>query len=180
MSFNQDAGVSNASLYNIGNLVLKWGEAAGPFLSIEPLMRYIAELHNPLQDKVVELIKTDKSTKNNQYVNYWDCNPKYLVAAIESIFGNKIQPEALIQICKYPALRDKFLHGNFIALMEIMVVEPSSRMQESSGKRKRLKPGEIYESFLSMERNDVFGKLRIYSAQVINALKEVVQSLATH
>lgn len=179
MSFNHDAGFINASLYNIGNLVLKWGEAAGPFLSIEPLMRYIAELHNPLQDKVIELIKTDKSTKNNQYVNYWDCNPKYLVTAIESIFGNKIQPEALIQISKYPTLRDKFLHGNFIALMEIMVVEPSSRTQESSGKRKRLKPGEIYESFLSMERNDVFGKLRIYSAQVINALKEVAQSLAT-
>lgn len=88
------------------NLILKWGEAAGPFLSIEPLMRYIAELHKPLQDKIAELIKTDKSTKNNQYVNYWDCNPKYSVAAIESIFGNNIQPEAFTQICKYPTLRD--------------------------------------------------------------------------
>ena len=180
MSFSQDVCLINASLYNIENLILNWGEAAGPFLSIEPLMRYIAELHKPLQDKIVDLIKSDKSTKNKQYVKYWDCNPKYLVAAIESRFSNKIQPEALIQICKYPTLRDKFLHGNFIALMEIMAVEPSSRMQESSGKRKRLKPGEIYESFLSMERNDVFGKLRIYSAHVTSALKAVAQSLATH
>ncbi len=180
MDFNQNSGFINASLNNIENLVLKWGEAAGPFLSIEPLMRYIAELHQPLQDKIAELIKTDKSTKNNQYVHYWDCNPKYLVAAVESIFGNSILPEALTKICKYSALRDKFLHGNFIALMEIMGVEPSSRMQESTGKRKRLKPGEIYESFLSMERDDVFGKLRLYSAEVTRALKEVAQSLATH
>lgn len=178
MNFNRDPGLINAKITYIENLILKWGEAAGPFLSIEPLMRYIAELHKPMRDKVSDLIKNDKSTKNNQYIHYWDCNPKYLVTAIESIFGNQIASETHTQISKYPLLRDKFLHGNFIALMEIMGVEPSSRMYESSGKRKKLEPVEIYESFLSMERNDVFGKLRRYSAEVKQTLKEIIQSLA--
>jgi hypothetical protein len=180
MNFYQDAGLINAKLSNIENLILKWGEASGPFLSIEPLMRYIAELDKPLREKVSDLIKNDKSTKNNQYIHYSDCNPKYLVDAIKSIFGMQIPPETLIQICKYPLLRDKFLHGNFIALMEIMKVEPSSRMYESSGKRKRLEPGEIYESFLSMDREDVFGKLRTYSADVRIGLKGIIQGFAIH
>lgn len=177
MNFSQDAGLIHAKITNIENLILKWGEAAGPFLSIEPLMRYIAELHKPMRDKVSDLIKTDKSTKNNQYIHYSDCNPKYLVGAIESTFGNQILPETLTQISKYPLLRDKFLHGNFIALMGIMGVEPSSRMYENSGKRKKLETGEIYASFLSMERNDVFEKLRRYSAEVKNTLKWIIQGL---
>src|ERR1700731_1329494 len=100
MNFNQDAGLINAKITNIENLILKWGEAAGQFLSIEPLMRYIAELDKPMRDKVSDLIKTDKSTKNNQYIHYSDCNPKYLVGAIESIFGNQILSETLTQISK--------------------------------------------------------------------------------
>lgn len=139
-------------------------------------MRYIAEIHKSMRDKVAELIKNDKSTKNNKYIHYWNCNPKYLVGAIEVEFGNNIDPETLAQIRKYPDLRDKFLHGNFIELMEIMGIEPSSRLQISPGKRKRLEPGEMYESFLSMERNDVFGKLRRYSLSVKQALNKLFEA----
>jgi hypothetical protein len=70
-------------------------------------------------------------------------------------------------------MRGKFLHGNFIELMEVMDIEPISRQLISMGKWKRLEPGQIYESLLSMKNNEVFAKLRRYSidiTQVINTL----------
>ena len=142
-------------------------------------MRHIAEIHMPMRDKVAELLKADKSTKNKRYVHYWDCNPIYLVGAIESEFASGILPQALAQIVKYPVMRDKFLHGNFIALMEVMGIEPSSRLQIMPGKWERLEPGEIYESFLSMKRNEVFEKLRLYSSNVMQALNGIILGLAS-
>ncbi len=173
---NSNPGLINAKLSNIDNLILEWGEAAGPFLSIEPLMRYVAEIHEPMRNKATEMLKADKSTKNKQYRHYWDCNPKYLVGAIKAVFEADIQPQNLAQIVKYPALRDKFLHGNFIALMEILGIEPSSRLQTVHGKWKRLEYGEICESFLSMKRNEVFKILRQYSFEVIQTLKRIIRN----
>lgn len=178
-AMNSNPGLINAKLSNINNLVLEWGEAAGPFLSIEPLMRYIAEIHKPMRDKVTELLKADRSTKNNKYIHYWDCNPKYLVDAIEAEFGADILPQVRTQIIKYPAMRDKFLHGNFTALLEVMGIEPSSRLQVIPGKWKRLEPGEIYESFLSMKRNEVFKNLRRYSSEIMQALNDIIRGLAS-
>ena len=78
---------------------------AGSFLSLEPLMRYIAENHQPMRDKVAKLLSSDKSTKNKEYIHYWDCNPKYLVGAIESEFRANLPHEALQQILKFSDIR---------------------------------------------------------------------------
>ena len=174
MNSDSSAGLAHAKLYNIKNLILEWSEAAGPFLSIEPLMRYVAEVHESVRDKAMALLKGYKSAKNKQYVHYWDCNPKYLVGAIESEFGSKLHPEALTQITQYPDIRDKFLHGNFIELMRILEIKPVSRRMITPGVWEELKPGEIYEAFLSMKKNEVFKKLRLYSSNVTQSLHVII------
>lgn len=172
-------GLTNAMLNNINNLILEWGEAGGLFLSIEPFMRFIAEVHAPFRDKIADLIKQAK--KKPQFTNYWDCDPIFLTNAIKTIFGKEMKPDELKLISKFPSLRGKFLHGNFIELMEVLEIEPTSRRilpHMGPGKRKRLEPGEIYESFLSMKNNAVFDSLRKYSSTVTEKLKCIIRSLA--
>jgi hypothetical protein len=172
-------GLTNAMLSNIGNIILQWGEAAGPFLTIEPFMRLIAELNAPFRDKIGELIKNAKPKP--KFKNYWDCDPIYLTNAIDVRFGQNMEVEARKQILKFPSIRGKFLHGNLIGLMEILQIEPTGRVMSSQmgqPKRKRLEPGEIKESFLSMERNQVFAVLCQYSANVRKTLQEIIRGLA--
>jgi len=40
-----DSTLIHTKLHNIRTLTLEWGEAGGLFLSIEPLMRYLAEIN---------------------------------------------------------------------------------------------------------------------------------------
>jgi|GEM_PF-6232356 len=54
-------GLTSAMLTQINSLSIKLGEAASPFLSIEALMRLLAELHSPYQGQVLELIKNAKT-----------------------------------------------------------------------------------------------------------------------
>lgn len=179
MYSNLPSGLTCAKLHHINTLVLQWGEAAGPFLSIELLMRHIAEIHKPMREKVVGLLKTDKSTKNKKYIHYWDCDPKYLVDAIIAEFATALSSDIRVQILKYPDIRGKFLHANFIGLMEVMGGEPSSKLQIANGKWKELEPGEIYESLCSMKRNEAFEKVRRYASDVTQTLHEIIRSLTT-
>lgn len=169
-----DSTVTHSKLHNIRTLTLEWGEAGGVFLSIEPLMRYLAEIDKGIGDKIQKLIKSDKSFKNKLYVHYWDCDPKYLIEAIEDEFESQLSSTEIEQLKKYPLLRGKFLHGNFIELMEIMDIEPISRKLISVGKWKRLEPGQIYESFLSMKKNEVFAKLRRYSLEITQVINNII------
>lgn len=171
-------GLTETMLYNIGNIMLKWSEAAGPFLSIEPLMRFFAEQHIPYREKVVDLIKSAK--KKPQFPNYWDCDPTYLTDAVKALYGKNMSADELDKISKFPAMRGKFLHGNFIELMEIMGIDPlSPRMSQHMGqfKKDRLKDGEIYDSFLSMDNNRVFESLRQYSEGVRTTLMNIIRGL---
>ena len=110
MNFDQTSSLLNAKLSNINNLVLEWGEAAGPFLSIEPLMRYVAEIHKPMRDKVTKLLKADKSTKNNQYVQ--------LKEALRYLQSMLIKEE----VRKRPdrAEADRFYNYPYVALEEAL------------------------------------------------------------
>lgn len=54
-----------------------------------------------------------------------------------------------------------------------------SSHQVIPGKWKRLEPGEIYESFLSMKRNEVFKNLRRYSSEIMQALNDIIRGLAS-
>ncbi len=60
------------------------GKVGGLFLSIEPLMRYLAEVDKDTADRIEQLIKADKSSKNKRYLHYWDCDPKYLIEVIKT------------------------------------------------------------------------------------------------
>lgn len=172
-------GLTSAMLTQINSLSIKLGEAASPFLSIEALMRLLAELHSPYQGQVLELIKNAKTKP--KFKEYWDCDPFFLVESIDIIFASELSREERDLIKKYPLLRGKFLHGNYIRLMEALGIEPSSRMmsiQEGQLKKNRLQPGEIKEAFISMDHNHVFEKLRTYSATVTSILSKLIQSLA--
>jgi len=169
-----DSTLIHTKLHNIRTLTLEWGEAGGLFLSIEPLMRYLAEINKGIADKIEQLIKADKSFKNKLYVHYWDCDPKYLIEAIEAEFGPQLSSAEMEQLKKYPPMRGKFLHGNFIELMEVMGIEPISQQLISVGKWKRLEPGQIYESLLSMKKNEVFAKLRRYSIEITQVINDLI------
>lgn len=178
MKLPLDKGLVSARLTRLRNIQLALGEAAGPFLMIEPLMRHIAEMSPRMQAHITFSIQAQKSAKNKLYINYWDCDSKYLVKAIESEFSSIISKEELQHIKDYPDRRDKFLHGVYPALMTIMQVEPTSRLQTGFNRFVPLQPGEIYESLSSMERNGVFSSLRIYSHFAIEALEKIANSLA--
>lgn len=167
----------HAKLHNIRTLTLEWGEVGGLFLSIEPLMRYLAEVDKDTADRIEQLIKADKSSKNKLYLHYWDCDPKYLIEVIKTKFESKLSNTQIEQLKNYPAIRGKFLHGNFIELMEVMKfmdVEPISRQSIGIGKWKKLEPGQIYESLLSMKRNEVFSKLRQYSTDISQMISNLI------
>jgi hypothetical protein len=176
MTPNLTPGLINAKINNIQTLILEWGEAAAPFLSIEPLMRYIGEVHQPVRNKAENLLKKDPTKQNKRYIHYWDCNPKYLVGAIELEFGAILSQKELDELRKYCDIRDKFLHGNFISLMEVMGKPPYGRIQVGL-KKKKLEPGEIYESILGMKSNEVFHDLRQYSNALGDALFKILRSL---
>jgi hypothetical protein len=178
MKLSLDKGLVSTRLTIFRTIQLALGEAAGPFLMIEPLMRHIAEMHPSMQAQVTLSIQAKKNSNNKRYANYWDCDSKHLVKAIESEFGSVISKEELQHIKDYPDRRDKFLHGVYPALMTLMQVEPTSRLQTGGNRFVPLQQGEIYESLLSMERNGVFSSLRIYSNSVTEALEKIANSLA--
>jgi len=169
-----DSTLIHSKLHNIKTLTLEWGEAGAVFLAIEPLMRYLAEIDKGIAGRIQKLIKAEKSFKNKLYFHYWDCDPKYLIEAIEEECGSQLSNAEIEQLKKYPLLRGKFLHGNFIELMEIMDIEPTSRQLISVGKCRRLEPGQIYESLLSMKNNEVFAKLRKYSAEITQLINDLI------
>ncbi len=173
MKLSLEKGLVSARLSILREIQLILGEAAGSFLMIEPLMRHIAEMSPPMQAHINFLIQSRKSAKNKQYVNYWDCDSKLLVKAIEFEFSSVLSKEELHHIKDYPGYRDKFLHGVYQALMILMQIEPTSRLQTKS-----LQQGEIYESLLSMKRNGVFSSLRKYSHSAIESLEKIANSLA--
>lgn len=179
MKLPLDKGLVSARLTILRNIQLALGEAAGPFLMIEPLMRHVAEMHPPTQAQIILSIQAKKNAKNKLYGNYCDCDAKHLIKAIESEFGAILSKAELQHIKDYPDRRDKFLHGVYPALMSLMQVEPTSRLHTGFNRFTPLQQGEIYESLLSMERNGVFSSLRIYSNSAIVALEKIAKSLAT-
>jgi hypothetical protein len=166
------SGLITTELHIMKTLTLKWGEAAGVFLSIEVLMRYLAEIHGPLRDKIDQLIK---EKKKDRFIHYWDCNPEFLTCAIVAIFGQALTVGEKDLISKFPSIRGKFNHGNFIELIKIMGVQPRSRTQTSPSTWKELESGKIYESVYAMERLHIFEKLRQYSEEVREALTKIIQ-----
>jgi hypothetical protein len=169
-----DSTLTHTKLHNITTLASELGEAGGLFLSIEPLMRYLAEINKGIADIIEQLIKADKPFKNKRQLNYWDCDPKYLIEAIVAAPGSQLSSVEIGQLRKYLPMRGKFLHGNFIELMEVMGIEPISRQLISVGKWKKLEPGQIYESLLSMKKNEVFAKLRLYSTETIWVINDLI------
>jgi len=142
-----DSTLIHTKLDNIRTLTLEWGEAGGLFLSIEPLMRYLAEINKGIADRIDQLITADKFFKNKLYVHYWDCDAKYLIEAIEAEFGPQLSSAEMEQLKKYPPMRGKFLHGNFIELMKVMSIKPII------GKSKRLEPGQMKKGNVFQENS---------------------------
>ncbi len=73
MKLPLEKGLVSMRLTILRNIQLALGEAAGPFLMIEPLMRHIAEMSSSMQAHITLSIQAQKSAKNKLYPNYWDC-----------------------------------------------------------------------------------------------------------
>ena len=60
MKLPLEKGLVSARLTTLRNIQLALGEAAGPFLMIELLMRHIAEMSPPMQAQVILSIQAKK------------------------------------------------------------------------------------------------------------------------
>lgn len=172
-------------LNNLANIQLKLDKASGALVKVELLMRLIAEKHKPVRDALTKYTKK----------RYYECYLGPLCKAIVSVFSDKIEKSDLEKIKKFQILRHKLVHGNFVCLMELLDIEPEGleivptkeRNTKSNiskrGRKILIKPdkkkGEekkknfVFESLLSIDRNETFGRLHAKADEITNIIKRI-------
>jgi hypothetical protein len=143
------------------NIQIQLGEAAGLIVAAEFKMRLIGELSTRVQGELKGKI-------------FLDCNLELLEEAIIVVFPDEFDFRELQQFKVFRKIRNKFVHADFVELMEIMGIEPTGREVFRDGKRNILERVNLKEVILSIERNNVLSKLRTMVNEVIILLDKII------
>jgi hypothetical protein len=177
----------------IFNHQIALGPVAKLIILIELRMRQFAEWNNELKNEVTRLIKLDEQQINNKCSNcslcskhskkrkirpnkYWNCKLSYIDQAIINLFKSKLNPEELKNLEDFRHLRNCFVHGNFVSLMESFNINPEGQQYLSDGKRNPLTKGQITQILLSENRNQMLPKLRVKADEVLKIIEDLMIS----
>ena len=179
MSNIQDltSGEIDAILSNFRHVQCKLNEASGTAVAVEVRMRLIGQLSEEVRNSLTEIVA--KSPKKRKSSDYIDCDLEFLDKAIDQVFSKNLDASRCKQIAEFRPLRNKLLHGNFVGLMNLMKIVPTSRqITSASGDRSILEIRDIKEATLSIDRNGGFEKMRQQAENVIIILDEIIVRLA--
>ncbi|MDR3647028.1 MAG: hypothetical protein P4L22_05815 [Candidatus Babeliales bacterium] len=168
-----------AIVNHIGNIQLSFNEAAGLAIGVELKIRLMAELYQPLQKELKNVIKQDEAKKGYKIKNknYWNCDLEYLESAIILIFNNKLDQQEIAKFEAFRQLRNKFLHADFVSFMKLLGVTPQGKKLIQDGYKDILKKSDIKEAVLSLD-NKLCRKFQIMGNEVIEILDKLIYSLA--
>lgn len=160
----------------LNNIQLKLDSCAGAAVAIEIRMRLIGEFHDPVKNKLKEIVKKyqkDKKLKDTPPYEYWNCKLCFLDDAIDQIFTDKLTEIESKILNSFRRLRNEFMHANFVKLMRLMGIEATGR-QVLANRRNTLNQPEIEEAIKSIERNQGFEKFRERANEVICILDKLI------
>ena len=145
-------------LYKLNNIMPQLSESTYITLKIEILMRMIAERNPKVREKVKEIAKNQR----NKF--YYDCPPSVLLKSLSSVFEDIFNINNIELSIK---IRNKLFHGDFIGLMNVLGIKPKSRTFIN------LEKGDICESLIAMQRNNVFKEVNKELLKTIEMLEKL-------
>jgi|GEM_PF-1865775 hypothetical protein len=148
--------------------------AAGAAVTVELLMRLIAERHIPLQKKITELLSNHRTDRRN----YWDCDLSILDKAIEELFHDKLSEAERDAVLKFRDKRNKLVHADFVSLMSLLNITATGQLITGNNQRNIVINEDVEESILSIERNQGFETFKREALQVRFILEKLMLSLS--
>lgn len=160
-------GEITAMLANLGNIELQLGEAAGPILCVEVLMRLLCQLCPTVKAEI----------KGGDYLN---CKLGYVQKAIVKIFrGDQLQSGEAEKMKKLLLIRDKLFHGDFVNAMKFMgILSPSWETLPPKNKTKKEDELDIRQAINSIDRNRGLAEARKIAKQVKGIIEKLIRGLA--
>ena len=193
MFFEMQTHEIQSTLTNIIPIIEdKLNVAAGAAVTVELLMRLIAERHIPLQKKIQDLIvkpkKEVKPKKQRKPLasdtpkprhNYWDCDLSILDKAIEELFHDKLSEAERDIVLNFRDKRNKLVHADFVSLMPLLDITATGQLITGNNKRNIVMNEDVEESVLSIERNQGFKAFKQQADQVRRILEKIMLSLSS-
>ncbi|MBP6869715.1 hypothetical protein KBC04_02440 [Candidatus Babeliales bacterium] len=133
---------------NIGSEIGNLPQAAGAAIIQEWMMRVIGEHCVQVRNKLNTTVKRGSK-------DYLNCNLEGLEQAIIQIFDDALTKEDKGCVERFRLSRNKLVHAELIAFMELMNVQPIGR-QLIAGERVLLKPYVMKEALFSPQLGDSF------------------------
>ncbi len=163
----------------------KLNEAAGAAVTVELLMRLIAERHAPLRNKIHDLIvkpkrdrKLDAGNTQKPRHNYWDCDLSVLDKAIDAVFQDKLNEIERNTILNFRDKRNKLIHADFVSLMSLLNITATGQQVTVNNKRNIVQNADVEEAVQSIQRNQGFEAFKKHADQVRAILEKMMLSLS--
>jgi len=149
-------------LEDIHSLQIKFGEVAGAAFAVELKMRLIAQLSKPVQSKLKEL-------KLKQ--EYWECDLQHLDSIIETLFFHVLTAEERRALKAFRIPRDKLIHSDFAAVMDVLI--------DSDSGRNALNKGNMLEALGNLQKSQALEKLHCQANLASTVLDKIICNFGT-
>lgn len=150
--------IVQSDLVSLNNNLLQLGQAAGPILMIELKIRIIAERDLKFRKLVLDKVK------NSRFNEYWNCELSSLVVVLGPYFNLS---EAEIDVLKkFIELRNKFVHGEYVSVLDKLGIRPEGREFLANGERSLLQEGELLEAAKALANIGIANKVSTYLEEV--------------
>lgn len=112
---------------------------------------------------------------------FWNCDLELLIEAVLKVFSDKFSDAQIAKINRLRACRNNLIHGNFVALMKKLDIEPQRMLKNPHNARKNLFNREILEAVNIISNNGGLNKIESLANDVSSILDEkILQTYKTH